>query len=65
MYKCDWFRYYELKMKCKCNFKFDILFSLLFITGRWRYIYRYHKIQKSVTDLKNNMAIILDPLLSK
>jgi hypothetical protein len=65
MYKCDWFRYYKLKMKCKYNLKFDIFFSLLFIIGHWRYIYIYHRIQKSVTDLKDNMTIILDPLLSK
>ena len=52
-------------MKCKYNLKFDIFFSLLFIIGHWRYIYRYHRIQKSVTDLKDNMTIILDPLLSK
>ena len=65
MYKCDWLRYYKLKMKCKYNLKFDIFFSLLFIIGHWRYISRYHRIQKSVTDLKDNMTIILDPLLSK
>ena len=52
-------------MKCKYNFKFDIFFSLLFIIGHLRYIYRYHRIQKNATDLKDNMAIILDPLPSK
>ena len=65
MYKYDWFRYYELKMKYKYTFKFDICFSLLFIIGRWRFIIRYHIIQKNVTDLMDNMTIILDPLPSK
>jgi hypothetical protein len=65
MYKCDWFRYYELKMEYKYKFKFDVFFSLLFIIGRFRFIFKYHTISKNVKDLADNMAIIFDPLPSK
>jgi len=65
MNKRDWFRYYELKMEYKYKFKFDVFFSLLFIIGRFRLIVKYHTISKRVTDLTDNMAIIIDPLPSK
>ena len=44
--------------------KVGIADSFYYDVGHRRYIYRYHIIQKSVTDLKDNMAIILDPLLT-
>ena len=44
--------------------KVGIADSFYYDVGHRRYIYRYHIIQKSATDLKDNMAIILDPLLT-
>ena len=48
----DWF--WHVKVGISDSYYHDIY--------GWRFIIRYHTIQKNVTDLTDNMAIILDPL---